>query len=289
MSTLIDYQLSDRVRAFSTTRIAPWMLTAAETEAMGAYAAFNLTHYCGDRDEQVTRCRNWLCRELNIETQRLWLPRQTHTAKVACIDSHLLSLTATEQTQALNQYDALITNLPQHCIGVSTADCVPILLYDTRQQAIAAVHAGWRGTVQHIVHHTLKAMQQRYGTQEADIKAVLGPSISAEAFEVGNEVVDAFIEAGFPASIVSHPAKGVANTRQPKAHIDLWAANAWLLEEAGVPLHHIQISGICSFRQADTFFSARRLGILSGRTFTGIMLRKTSEVTSPHNDYSRAE
>lgn len=288
MATLIDYQLSDRVRAFSTTRVAPWPLTDAETETMGAYAAFNLTHYCGDREEQVTRCRNWLCHALNIEPQRLWLPRQTHTARVACIDSHLLSLTAAEQAQALDQHDAIITNLPQHCIGVSTADCVPILLYDTRQQAIAAVHAGWRGTVQHIVHHTLQAMQQRYSTRAADIKAVLGPSISAEAFEVGNEVVDAFIEADFPASIVSHPAKSPASTRQPKAHIDLWAANAWLLEEAGVPLHHIQISGICSYRQADTFFSARRLGILSGRTFTGIMLRNSS-VTNPCNDDSRAE
>lgn len=284
MATLIDYQLSDYVRAFSTTRLAPWQLTPAETEALGTYAAFNITHYCGDNPEHVSRCREWLCHELGIEKQNLWLPRQTHTARVTCVDNHLLSLSPQEQVQAIDQCDALITNLPQHCIGVSTADCVPILLYDTQNHAIAAIHAGWRGTVQHIVCHTLKTMQQLYGTNTAHIKAVLGPSISANAFEVGNKVVDAFAEAGFPNSIVSHPTKGSATQNNQKAHIDLWAANAWLLEEAGVQLHHILISGLCSFSKADTFFSARRLGIHSGRTFTGIMLREEREVTPSLNN-----
>lgn len=263
--TLLNYSISEHVTAFSTTRISPFPLQAEEVKQMGNYAAFNVTDYCGDLPERIERNKEWLCKELNISSEQLWLPRQTHTEHVKTIDTAFLSLSKEQQKEQLQEVDALITNLPQQCIGVSTADCVPILIYDETHQAIASIHAGWRGTVKRIAEKALNEMLQKYGTEASMCKAVIGPSISLEAFEVGEEVAEQFLKANFPSSIISR--------NYPKPHIDLWAANAIQLEALGMELTNIQIAGICTYQHADTFFSARQLGIKSGRIFTGIMLK----------------
>lgn len=273
MDTLLKYTLSPCVEAFSTTRISPTQLTSTELEAMGNYAAFNVTHYCGDDLDRVTCNRQWLCSELGISEHCLWLPRQTHTDNVACIDDDFLKLSKAEQTERLENIDALITNIPRQCIGVSTADCVPVIIFDERNQAIAAIHAGWRGTVQHISQKALSLMRERYGTNPHDCCAVIGPSISLEAYEVGEELIPIFKEAGFPSSLFSLPSSHTPLPCEAKPHLDLWAANLYLLENAGIPLTNIQVSGICTYQHADTFFSARRLGIKSGRIYSAAMLR----------------
>ena len=263
--TLLKYNLGNDVTTFSTTRISPLPLSAEEVKAMGNYAAFNVTYYCGDNAERVAKNKAWLCNELGVNENGLWLPRQTHTANVLEINAAFLDKDVEEQTQCLQEIDALITSLPHQCISVSTADCVPILLYDEKHHAIAAIHAGWRGTVQRISQVCLDKMAHAFGTVANDCKALIGPSISLDAFEVGEEVVAEFLKANFPESVIS-------NNYANKPHIDLWAANVFLLEEAGVELSNIQISGICTFQHHDTFFSARRLGIHSGRILTGICL-----------------
>ena len=269
-NTLLDYKLSPVTTAFSTTRVSPHPLSPEEVKEKGNYAAFNVTHYCGDAPERVQKNKQWLCDTLHIQLNQLWLPRQTHTANVQCIDTPFLSKSATEQVDLLQDVDALITNLPQQCIGVSTADCVPILIFDEVHHAIAAIHAGWRGTVSKIAQHALQQMTLHYNTSPQHCKAIIGPSISVEAFEVGEEVVQQFLQAGFPQNIISHSPRYAT----PRPHIDLWAANSWLLEQVGIPLSNIQIAGICTFSHSDTFFSARKLGINSGRIFTGIMLNQ---------------
>ena len=156
-----------------------------------------------------------------------------------------------------------MTNLPGLCIGVSTADCIPVLLYDEQQHAACAVHAGWRGTVQRIVDHAVTAMQLSYGTDPAQLRAVIGPGISLDSFEVGDEVYDSFAAAGFEMAAISR--------HDEKWHIDLPVCNQIQLQEAGV--RAIYLSGICTYQHADRYFSARRLGIQSGRIFTAIMLK----------------
>lgn len=269
-NTLLDYKLSPNATAFSTTRVSPHPLSSERIKEMGNYAAFNVTHYCGDDPERVQENKQWLCDTLHIQLNQLWLPRQTHTANVQRIDTSFLSKSATEQVTLLQDIDALITNLPQQCIGISTADCVPILIFDEVHHAIAAIHAGWRGTVSRIAQHAIQQMTLQYNTSPQHCKAIIGPSISVEAFEVGEEVVQQFLQAGFPQSIISRSPRYAT----PRPHIDLWAANSWLLEGTGIPLSNIQIAGICTFSHADTFFSARKLGINSGRIFTGIMLNQ---------------
>lgn len=260
---LLEYALGNALRAFSTTR--------AGGVGSGSYGTFNITHYCGDTPEHVQANRQLLCTELGIADDRLLLPHQTHGDRVLTIDTDFLALPEARRTAEMESVDALVTDIKGVCIGVSTADCVPILLYDPTHQAIAAVHAGWRGTVKKIVARAIATMTEKYGTRPAELRAVVGPSISAAAFEVGDEVYDAFSAAGFPMTNVArrYPAAGGAE----KWHIDLWAANVCTLEAAGVELANLMVAGICTYTESDRFFSARRLGINSGRIFNGIMLK----------------
>ena len=108
-------------------------------------------------------------------------------------------------------------------------------------------------------------MSLHYGTEAAMLRAVIAPGISVAAFEVGDEVYDAFAAAGFPMDVVAR--------RMGRWHIDLNVANFLQLEAAGVPLGRIQVSSYCTYTECDRFFSARRLGIQSGRLYTGILLR----------------
>lgn len=260
---LLEYHLGKGVRAFSTLRSSGGVGEDAHAFShTSPYHGFNITPYCGDAPEHVAQCRAELSEALGVATENIILPTQTHTNHVAVLDEAFLKLSTEERAVALQNVDAVVTQLRGLCIGVSTADCVPVLLHDEKTHTVAAVHAGWRGMVAHIIRNTLEEMQ-RLGTNPADIKAVVAPSIGVSSFEVGEEVVESFVQAGFPSSIVS--------LHIPKPHIDLWAAAAYELETAGVPLHQLQISGVDTYTHSDSFFSARRLGIESGRIFSGIL------------------
>ncbi len=247
----MNYSLAEHIIAFSTERHC--------TDAASPYDGFNITHYCGDTAEHVRACRLQLCEQLGIPDNSLILPRQVH-------GTHIEEVSEESRGGAFENTDALITRLRGVCIGVSTADCVPLLFHDSRTGAIAAAHAGWRGTVARIGVLTLQALRDAYGTRPEDVACIVGPSIGPEAFEVGEEVYEAFAQAGFPMSDIAfrHP-------KTQKWHIDLWHANVWQLTEAGIPIEAIQVSGFCTYTHYSRFFSARRLSINSGRIFTGIM------------------
>jgi YfiH family protein len=166
--------------------------------------------------------------------------------------------------EELQDVDAVVTQLKDFCLCVSTADCVPILLYDKEKEVIAAVHAGWRGTVGRIVEKTIEVMKSQYGSEGKNIVACIGPSISLESFEVGDEVYAAFEEAGFDMTRIAR--------RYEKWHLDLWEANRVQLLAHGVLPEHIEVAGICTFQHHEDFFSARRLGIKSGRILSGIQI-----------------
>jgi YfiH family protein len=265
---LLEYNLAPSVRAFTTTRKG-----GVSTDA---YASFNITHYCGDNALNVLENRKILCNHLGINNDALILPHQTHSTNVINIDHDFLNLTADEKQSALYNIDALITNVKGVCIGVSTADCVPVLLYDPQEQCVAAIHAGWRGVVGDIVGQTIKRMSRQYSNDAGQLCAIIGPSISQQSFEVGEEVYDAFVQAGFDMQNIAMRAsqlkRPLASGDVDKWHIDLWAAITLQLLEAGVQLENINISNICTYQEHDLYFSARRNGINSGRLFTGIML-----------------
>lgn len=249
------YDMGAGVTAFSTTRYGGC--------SMGNYASFNINRYCGDDEENIRKNRQLLCQTLGIEDHRLIMPHQVHETRVANIDEAFFSLTADERQEAVEGVDALMTNLEGVCIGVSTADCIPVLLYDSDHQAVCAIHAGWRGTVKRIVVKAIEAMTDTYGTQPQQLVAQIGPGIHLDSFEVGDEVYEAFQQEGFPMEQISR--------RYNKWHIDLPACNRLQLIAAALSPQNIKVSPVCTFQQSADYFSARRLGINSGRIFTGIM------------------
>lgn len=244
------YHIAEGLTAFSSMRKGGY--------STGRYGEFNINRYCGDSEEAIRRNREALCSLLGITDDHLLMPHQVHKAEIAVIGEQL--------DIDLEGYDALMTNVEEVCIGVSTADCIPVLLYDPRQRAVCAVHAGWRGTVMRIVEQSIARMTEVYGTNPADLIAQIGPGIHLESFEVGDEVYQAFEDAGFDMNSISK--------KYEKWHLDLPECNRLQLISAGVPESQVSVSPVCTYMQSDTYFSARRLGIESGRIFTGIILRR---------------
>ena len=187
--------------------------------------------------------------DLGLRTEDLALPRQTHSDHVGFV----------EEAGRPEDTDAVITSVAGLCLCVKTADCVPILLWDDRKRIVAAIHSGWRGTVARIVQKTIEKMN----AAASDLHAVVGPSIGMEAFEVGDEVYQAFKDNGFPMERVA--------VQKGKWHINLWEANRWLLQEMGV--NDIHVTGICTYSQCDKYYSARREGIGTGRNMNGIIIQ----------------
>jgi YfiH family protein len=147
--------------------------------------------------------------------------------------------------------DAVVSDAAGVLAGVKTADCVPILLGDPKTGAFAAVHAGWRGTVQAIVVKAVETIKSEYGTNPADIVAAIGPAAGCGNYEVGQEVIDSFSER-FP-----YAADLFIRTREGHALIDLHRANAEQLKSVGVSPENISIAPYCTMERADLFFSYR--------------------------------
>lgn len=189
-----------------------------------------------------------------LRIEDLALPRQVHSDNV-------LWMNEAGRPEAT---DAVITDKPGLCVCVKTADCIPILLYDTKQHIVAAVHAGWRGTVSRIVQ---KTVEQMHPINPKDLHAIIGPGISLEQFEVGDEVYEAFRAARFPMERIAR--RFPSSNGKEAWHIDLWDANRFLLQELGVD--DIYIEGTCT-RTSMAFYSARRETINTGRNYNGIFI-----------------
>lgn len=228
---------------------------------------FNLGLYCGDDNVRVEANLQQLCTALGIQRDMLYYPHQVHGKDILVVDEAFTALPHAEQLAALDGVDAIITHVPGIAIAVTTADCVPVVLYDAEHHAVAAIHAGWRGTAQEIVRHTIDRMKQLYGTDSAHLQAGIAPCIGVEAYEVGNEVVDALRSTVFDINSIA-----IRNYSTGKMHIDLAAANADLLLRCGVELDHIEVCGICTYRNSRDFYSVRALGSETGRFLTGVML-----------------
>ncbi|MFN8415742.1 MAG: peptidoglycan editing factor PgeF [Cytophagaceae bacterium] len=210
------------------------------------YNGFNLSYQVKDHSEVVTAHRTAIATSVFNDNRKVFFPVQTHSNIVKEVQ-HDTSL------ESLENCDALISNAPNVVIGILSADCVPILLFDTKNKAIAAIHAGWRGTAAKIVQETIKAMQHAYGTHAQHIFASIGPSISAEVYEVGEEVVKQM-----------HP-ESIVQRSETSTCCDLWMENKIQLEESGVPTKNIDVLGVCTYKNPEQCFSARREGLYSGR------------------------
>ncbi|MBK6282237.1 MAG: peptidoglycan editing factor PgeF [Draconibacterium sp.] len=216
--------------------------------------------FTGDSTDIFEQNRILLAEKLMIKPDQLVFPRQTHTNCVVEVSD----IPKTE----IRETDALVTNKTGICLCVQTADCVPILLFDPVKNVIAAVHAGWRGTVKKIAEIAVQRMEQNYGSLPENIIAAIGPSISPEIYEVGNEVVEE-VKLSIPNAETS-----LLKNSSGKFHLNLWEANRQVLVQNGLQNKNIEILGECSFSESEKYYSARKEGIETGRMVSGIMLMK---------------
>ena len=240
----IEYEMTG-VRAFSTTRHGG--------VSTGAYSSFCPTEHGGNNPEDAGKDVEKLRGLLGIDN--VVVPHQNHGDRIVRIDDAC-------QHPSLEGVDALVTDSRGICLGVLTADCVPILLSDPVRHVVAAVHSGWRGTVKRILSKAVVFMREEYGSCPSDIEAVIGPCIGLDAFEVGQEVYDAFDEAAFAMEDIA--------VMYDKWHIDLRKACLMQMESLGV--EKILTTEICTFTSHNDWFSARRLGRRCGRILNGIYM-----------------
>ena len=259
------------VHGFSTRR-------GGRSELHGA-RVLNLGFTQWDNRAQVEANRRLLKSSLDAEEIALVTLRQIH--------SDVIHLVENVSAQALCG-DSVVTNRLGLLLTVQTADCVPILLVDTKNRAAAAVHAGWRGTLKRIAAKTLGRMRMAYGTRPQNVIAALGPAIGQCCYEVGPDVARAFAsqfarakdwfdpfeteEEPNPLQWLSmmppgHPAP------PKKSRFGLIAANTWQLADAGVPSSQVIASPLCTACRSDLLFSYRREGARTGRLMAVVGIR----------------
>lgn len=183
-------------------------------------------------------------------------PHQTHTDRVLHVTEEFFSLTEEEREGMMEGVDAVVSDVRNACLGISTADCIPVLVYDREHHAAAAIHAGWRGTVKRIAEKAVGEMVRIFGTRPGECEAVIGPGISQDSFEVGWEVHQAFVDEGFEMEDVTivMPSKDKNGT---KPHPDLKEINRRQLLSVGLKAENISVSDIDTFTN-EQYFSARR-------------------------------
>jgi YfiH family protein len=179
---------------------------------------------------------------------------QTHGADVRIVKN------IEEANDGNRKFDALTSDLKNILVGVKTADCVPVLLGDTKTKSFAAVHAGWRGTVNSIVVKTIDAMRKTYGTNPKDLICAIGAAATCKNYEVGRDVIDAFRKN------FSTCGNLFRATREGHALVDLHLANKEQLTGVGVAPENIFTTPFCTIERTDLFFSYRVESKLYGKT-----------------------
>lgn len=216
--------------------------------------ALSLALHTGELEERIVENRKLIASSLGMDEKlHFVVANQTHSDNI-----HIVAEARTrgweDLESAIADCDALMTDQKGVMLGVLTADCVPVLLYDPKRKAVAAVHAGWKGTKAQIVAKTVEKMQEVYGSHPADLLAGIAPSIGKCCYEVDKEVVQHFFDV-----VDGYETKG------EKYMLDLPFINRKQLLDAGLKDEHIEMSGICTACVSDRFFSYRKEQGCSGR------------------------
>ena len=206
--------------------------------SQGPFESLNLGGAVGDEPASVER--NWA------------LVRQATGlafARVRQVHGHRVVRARQPSPAPWLEADAVISDRPGLAACVSVADCAPILLADPASGAVAAVHAGWRGTLARAAAHAVEALAREHGARPGDLLAAIGPSIGPCCYEVSQDLAARLRDEVGPAA---------GNPRGRQSRVDLWMANALVLRKAGVSRERIDILGHCTACEPDRFFSHRR-------------------------------
>jgi YfiH family protein len=262
-----------------------WLVHGFSTRTGGASTladdkSLNLSYRDWDKPEHVVENRRKFQSALGAQDLTLVTLKQIHSALL-----RPFSAPPPEPCQG----DASASNTPGLLLAAQTADCVPILLVDPRKRAVAAIHAGWKGTLSRIAEKAVGRMHYEYGSKPGDLLAALGPAIGPCCYEVGAEFVSKFTaQFADAAEYFDEPRSGeepnplewlnrMPPGHQPPAkgvHLDLGKANRSQLLAAGLALKNIFVSDLCTVCRRDLLFSYRREGPLSGRLMSVIGIKK---------------
>jgi len=243
----------------------PSLLHAVSTKSSDHPYAFSLALHTGEDIKHIIANRQLLS-ELFCTDEKLHyiVANQTHS-------DHIKVITAKENQgwetleDAIEDCDALITNIPGIVLSILTADCVPILLYDKEKDVIAAIHAGWKGTESQIALKTVQKMKAVYGCDPKNIIAGIAPSIGSCCYEIGEDVAEHFFN--IPESLTAVGDKYM---------LDLPYINKQQLLKAGLHEEHIQMSEVCTACHVTQFFSYRKEKGCSGRFMSMIGLKENT-------------
>jgi hypothetical protein len=263
----------------------PWLVHGFSTRTGGVSTlnsserVLNLGFTDWDKRETVLKNRNAFQSAIGAADSPVVLLKQFHSA---------VALFFAEPPAEPHKGDALFTNSRGILLGVQTADCVPILLVDTKKRAVAAIHAGWRGSLSRIAQKTVGEMRRHFGSKPSDILAALGPAIGGCCYEVGTELVTEFTSQFADAAEYfdelrtgEEPNPLQWLNMMPPGHqpppknvrLDLRKANRSQLLAAGLADKNIFGSDLCTACHTDLLFSYRKEGANSGRLLSAIGLR----------------
>ncbi len=225
----------------------------------GKITGLNLGFRVEDNPESVMENYRLVAEDLGFPMEKAVLSRQTHTDNIRIVTQEDAGKGLVRESDIFDT-DGLMTAERDIPLVVFTADCVPILLCDTKRPAVAALHAGWRGTVQDIGGKAVRKMQEQFGSDPKDILAVIGPSIGPCHFSFGPEALEYF-----PPEFCAPQGDGYL--------VDLWAMNKNLLLAQGVLEEHIEVAEVCTVCRADGFYSYRTHREHTGRQAAIIMIK----------------
>lgn len=229
-------------------------VTAAVSTAIGlnrmAPYYFNLSLNIADDKIKVKENRQAFFNKLGFTENELVLQYQIHSDIIKVVDS----------PGHCGDSDALITSRKNLLLVLTIADCTPVLIYDSRNEVIAAVHSGWRGAEKQILKKTLSRMNDLYNTRGQDLIVYLGPSVSQINYEVGEEVAKLFTD-----KYLYH--------MNGRSFLDVAGVNYDFIIEFGVKRNNIQKSRLCTYQMKNFLHSFRRDGDKSGRSFAVIGMR----------------
>ncbi|MCK5558890.1 MAG: peptidoglycan editing factor PgeF [Candidatus Hydrogenedentes bacterium] len=230
------------------------------------YDSANMALHVGDDPAAVLENRYRICSELGIDAGDLVCAEQVHANRVVRVTEGDRGSGATSADDALPVTDGLLTDVRGLPLVVFTADCVPVFVYEPTRKVVGIAHAGWRGTLFGVAEALIATMENVFGGDPQSCKVALGPSAGPCCYEVGDEVVSAFQENGYPEE------KIFSRTGHDKFNLNLWEVNALQLEKSRVPRDNISCSPQCSVCSS-TYFSCRRDGAVTGRNMSVIMLK----------------
>ena len=241
------YQITDWIH-----EVKHGIFTRHGGESQSPWSSLNVGGTVGDDLYAVRQNHQRMYESLDVNGESACTTWQVHGADV------VVALGPVKGRRWLARADGMITNQTDVPLVMRYADCTPLMFYDPVQRAIGVAHAGWRGTVQGMAAAMAQAMSQTYNSKPADIQAAIGPSISKDCYQVGEEVVAAVDEYyGTENNLIRRdPTDGTA-------YFDLWAANKLDLERSGV--EKVKIAEICTYQNTNEFFSHRAENGRTGR------------------------